>query len=279
MEKINMQKKKQVNNCLNYRYRFTIKWDVIFSLVTAILFVLPHVKQQLGVFDICYEYQKGFSKSSISIMELIKYLSFFVYCMYMNAIQYENEKKDYNILLKYRFKNNRIWNRLVQYAHRRYLVRYWFIYYSIHVFCAIILGKMKWLEQRNIKYYLQYDSISFREFGFIMVLSIFFSLLELFVFVQVLEFWHKLTNNISFAFICMFLTILLPLLLQVKEIKFAHFFGNASIYNLLELKKIYGLPQMVVDIICIYVIEILLFKFGMFIHVNVTKFRGAGLEC
>lgn len=230
----------------NMYLRSMIQGDMrITILIITFLLLLNLIlvyKADGNSFDYIYYNIRGFSIENFNFMEFLSFIAYFIYPIFVINVFWENEKKDRNIIAKFRFGSRKKWDQELFGISITFLLKYYLIYEAGMLVFALLLHSV--LPENN-SYYLNeiatYYNISKPYIIIAIVISNIMRIFELLLLYELSSLVFNITNNTVLSFMCSFLVYFIEF--PLKKIGQWYPFGASSLYRILETYKLLNLNE------------------------------------
>lgn len=208
---------------------------LLFVVVALGLKLVMVVRDKYTALDYLLSCIQGFSVQNIDIINVLYYLAFFTFPIFIVMCFLENEKQGANILAKFRFDSKKQWDRTITKVCYGYLCKYSICYWL----CLGMITLILLIFTRNWSSVFWNEFLVFYELNNEQILTyilttIVLHILELFVVFEVAYLISKLSGSTIVAFVSLIGIYVAVMLLKIDI--WINPFGSSAIYNMVEQK-------------------------------------------
>lgn len=207
------------------------KNSYIYIVIIMIIKMLPIFTERFNGLDYFFSCIQGFSGKSINIVNIFYDMTYYVYPIVIVSYLLENEKQHRNILVKFRYRSFRNWNKFFFDCCTRFIVVYnvcfWLMQIGITVVLQCLLCNRKSVYWNSIMSIYQ---IKEQEMFVRVGLIILFHIIELFILTELIYLLCRVLKSTISAF---FVVIFGDVILLLSEL-LDDFWGLSSFYSLVE---------------------------------------------
>lgn len=226
---------------------------VIFSLVMAVLKIIPAIMAGESFMDYCFRLVKGYTKNLHGFIDMLAYVFFFIMPIVFIDIFWDDEKTNRNLLIQYRYNSAKRWNRKIAIRSLCFMIRYFFIYWGIQMLSIIpmhlITNKNTLSDYPQIAQFYGVDV----KLQYLVGASLVFNFMELLVVWILNAILVKTINNTTIAFVATYIGYALGVLIPTDSIKKWILFGDASLETMMQKIGTMGMKTFFWEEVCIYV--------------------------
>lgn len=226
---------------------------VIFSLVMAVLKIIPAIMAGESFMDYCFRLVKGYTKNLHGFIDMLAYVFFFIMPIVFIDIFWDDEKTNRNLLIQYRYNSAKRWNRKIAIRSLCFMIRYFFIYWGIQMLSIIpmhlITNKNTLSNYPQIAQFYGVDV----KLQYLVGASLVFNFMELLVVWILNAILVKTINNTTIAFVATYIGYALGVLIPTDSIKKWILFGDASLETMMQKIGTMGMKTFFWEEVCIYV--------------------------
>lgn len=206
---------------------------LLFVVIVLGLKLVMVIRDKYTALDYVLSCIQGFSVQNVDIINILYYLAFFTFPIFIVMCFLENEKQGANILARFRFDNRKQWDGTITKICYGYLCRYSICYWL----GLTMITLMVWIFTRNRNSVFWNEFLVFYELNNEQMLTyilatIVLHILELFVVFEVAYMIRSLSGSTIVAFIGLIVIYVAVMLFKIDI--WINPFGSSAIYNMVE---------------------------------------------
>lgn len=179
---------------------------------------------------------QGFSINEINIINILYYMAYFIYPMFIIMCFFEREKQEGNLLAKVRFGNRNNWDSQVRRNCVRFLYEYSVLYWGSQFGIAVVLNFI--FGKRSSKFmseFIQFYNLQENRLFLLILLCVLLHVIELFILYEISLCLRKYFNSTIYIFLGTFFGYIITVIAGIDSIW--NPFGGSSLYSVVERKE------------------------------------------
>ncbi|MCD7826200.1 MAG: hypothetical protein LUH14_09610 [Clostridiaceae bacterium] len=188
-------------------------------------------EKNIAPIDIIFSCVLGYSAASFDFMEFLRYILFFAIPVFAAGIIIENENNMIHQQAAIRYKNKKIWKKLVNKQINIYFLKYVMSFCaSVFIISILVFLTGKYDSSKYISDFMQFAGID-KEVHEWTAAAFFIKILELLYYKNIFFFWNHVIKNRAAAYVVSFLGFILDIIFP--ESMWVSY-GSSSVYSLVQ---------------------------------------------